>query len=149
MRKNLFLKMSICTIVIIAFYSCDFVTWIMGTESNIMWITNNSDISIGYYVADGSLYGNCYPDSLPQTDSLVVRKMEPGTRKVLLYNPCSTWNKFFKWLPHDTLSVYIFDSDSLECYPWNEIRDKYIVLKQYDLSLDDLKMVDFDIVYSK
>lgn len=147
MRNKQFLKLTISAIIIIAFCSCDFVTWIMGTESDIIFITNNSKINIGYYVADGSLYGNFYPDSLPLTDSLVIRKMEPGTRKILLYNPCSTWKKYFEWLPYDTLSVYIFNSDSLECYPWNEIRDKYIIEKRYDLSLDDLKRMDFEIVY--
>ena len=149
MRNKVFFKLTICATVIIAFYSCDFVNWMLGTEAGIAYITNKSDFCIGYYVADGCLYGNFYPDSLPLTDNNVVRKMEPGKRKILLYNPCSTWKNFFEWLPNDTLSVYIFHSDSLEYYSWDEIRDKYMILKRYDISLDDWKRMDYEIVYSK
>ena len=149
MRKKALFKLTICATIILSLYSCDFVNWILGTEPNLMFITNKSDFNIGYYVADGSLYGNFYPDSLPQTDNNVAPWLEPGKRVILLYNPCSTWKRFFEWLPNDTLSVYIFHSDSLEYYPWDEIRDKYMILKRYDLSLDDVRRMDYEIVYSQ
>ena len=50
-------------------------------------------------------------------------------------------------LPKDTLSVFIFHTDTLTEYTWNEVRDKYMILKRYDLSLDDLRRLNFKITY--
>ena len=46
------------------------------------------------------------------------------------------------------LSVFIiFHSDTMEKYTWEEVRDGYEILKRYDLSLDDIKRLDYTIVY--
>ena len=59
----------------------------------------------------------------------------------------STWEKYFNLLPRDTLSIYIFHTDTLNKYPWNIVKEKYMVLKRYDLSLSDLKQLDFKVSY--
>jgi len=59
----------------------------------------------------------------------------------------------FKWedvvseLPSDTLSIYIFDSDTVDIVPWPTVKSKYLVLKRYDLSLEDLKGMNWIITY--
>ena len=57
------------------------------------------------------------------------------------------WSKFFRELPHDTLSVFIFHTDTLKNNSWEEVRDHYKILKRYDLSLSDLEKMHFKIVY--
>jgi hypothetical protein len=47
----------------------------------------------------------------------------------------------------DTLSVFIFDAQVLENTPWDTVKAKYIILKRYDLSLDDLNKLNWTITY--
>jgi hypothetical protein len=44
----------------------------------------------------------------------------------------------FKYVKSDTLSFFIFSSDTLNKYPWDSIRSNYMILQRYDLSLTDL-----------
>jgi hypothetical protein len=52
---------------------------------------------------------------------------------------------FFKSI--DTLSVFVFDAQVLENTPWDTVKAKYLVLKRYDLSLDDLIKLNWIIIY--
>ena len=52
---------------------------------------------------------------------------------------------FFKYI--DTLSVFIFDAQVLENTPWDSVQARYIVLRRYDLSLDDLNKMNWIITY--
>ncbi len=108
-------------------------------------LVNNSEHSIGYYFADGGKYGTFYPDSLPETNEWVIYDITKVNRPGLESH--MAWEKFFNTLPHDTLSVFIFHTDTLNKYDWNVIRDKYMILKRYDLSLEDLKQCNFTIAY--
>jgi hypothetical protein len=47
----------------------------------------------------------------------------------------------------DTLSIYVFDTDTLNTYDWVKVKVGYKVLKRYDLSLDDLKQMNWTITY--
>jgi len=49
---------------------------------------------------------------------------------------------FEEHLPADTLSIYIFHADTIANQSWDRIRDEYMVLKRYDLSLEDIKSLD-------
>lgn len=53
---------------------------------------------------------------------------------------------FFKY-NIDTLSVFVFDAQVLENTPWDTVKAKYMVLKRYDLSLDDLNKSKWIITY--
>jgi len=39
----------------------------------------------------------------------------------------------------DSLSIYVFDADTINKYSWEKIRADNIVRKRYDFSIDDLK----------
>lgn len=148
MKKKRISKLMICVTMLVALSSCDFTIWILGVEPDYLYIKNDAGFNIGYYAAVGGLYGNFYPDSLPTTDSLVIKKMEPDTKKILLHKQ-STWKRYFKNLPYQKLSVFIFNSDTLEAYSWDEVRDEYKILKRYDLSLDDIRNLDYIITFSQ
>ena len=55
--------------------------------------------------------------------------------------------EIFKYLPKDTLSVYFFHPDTLAKYPWETIRKEYNILKRYDLSIEDMQLLDYEIAY--
>lgn len=50
-------------------------------------------------------------------------------------------------LPSDTLSLYIFHEDTVAAYEWEIIRDKYKILRRFDLSLEDIKRLNNEIYY--
>jgi hypothetical protein len=59
-----------------------------------------------------------------------------------------SWERIFKNdLPSDTLVVFIFDGDVIEKVPWDTIKKKYMILKRYDLSYDDLVRLNWTINY--
>ena len=47
----------------------------------------------------------------------------------------------------DTLSVFIFDAQVLESTPWDTVKARHLVLRRYDLSLDDLNKLNWIIIY--
>jgi hypothetical protein len=108
-------------------------------------LINRSGHNIGYYFATGGKYGTCYPDSLPKTNDYIVNDISKVLRPG--YESHLSWESFFQELPKDTLSVFIFHTDTLNKYPWEEVRNGYMILKRYDLSLDDLKRSNFTITY--
>ncbi|MDD3161853.1 MAG: hypothetical protein PHX49_08010 [Bacteroidales bacterium] len=108
-------------------------------------LENQAEYSIGYYFATGGKFGTFYPDSLPETNDEITYDIsevnKPG------YMGHLKWSKLFRELPHDTLSVFIFHTDTLKNNSWEEVRDHYKILKRYDLSLQDLEKMHFKIVY--
>jgi hypothetical protein len=48
---------------------------------------------------------------------------------------------------YEKVTVFIFDSRVLESTPWETVKANYLVLRRYDLSLDDLKRMNWTITY--
>ena len=105
-------------------------------KSYIIDLINNSGHEIGYYFAMGGQYGVYYPDLLPITNNYIVYDMNKEIASG--HESHLEWEKVFSAFPKDTMSVFIFHTDTLNKYTWEEVRDKYMILKRYDLSLDDL-----------
>lgn len=110
-------------------------------------LINNFSHSIGFYFATGGQYGILYPDTtLPVSNKYVIYKLKSGD--TYEYDSGISWDKIFKdQLPSDTLSIYIFHTDTLTTYDWSIIRNQHKILKRYDLSLSDLKNRNFIINY--
>ncbi len=106
---------------------------------------NNTEHSIAYYFALGGKYGTFYPDKLPDTTAYLFRGIKSADSTSIFIR--RTWEDFFKDFPSDTLSIYIFHTDTLNKYSWKEICEDYLVLKRYDLSLYDLKKLNFKVPY--
>jgi len=47
----------------------------------------------------------------------------------------------------DTVYVYVFDAAVVDNTPWEIVAEDYLVLKRYDLSLEDLQRLDWQITY--
>ena len=108
-------------------------------------LVNQAEYSIGYYFATGGKFGTFYPDSLPETNEYITYDI--SNVKIPGYMSQIKMSKFIQTLPHDTLSVFIFHTDTLKNNSWEEVRDHYKILKRYDLSQDDLEKMHWKIVY--
>ena len=47
----------------------------------------------------------------------------------------------------EKVMVFVFDAQVLETTPWDTVKAKYLVLKRYDLSLQDLESMNWTITY--
>ncbi|GHT77113.1 hypothetical protein FACS189413_19790 [Bacteroidia bacterium] len=86
-----------------------------------------------------------YPDmALPDSihDGNIIKVTCTGQTK---NGACHVWSRELKWtewaesLPLDTFSLFLFDTDTLACYSWSEIKTEYKILQRYDLSSGDIK----------
>lgn len=48
---------------------------------------------------------------------------------------------------YGTVFVYVFDADIVENTSWGIVARDYLVLKRYDLTLEDLQRLDWKITY--
>ena len=108
-------------------------------------VRNNSQHNIGLYFALGGVKGIYYPDTIPPISNDGVRN--PITFNRYSFHSSTTWEHNYSKLPQDTMSVFVFHSDTLATYSWEEVREEYKVLIRYDLSLDDLERLDFELSY--
>lgn len=107
---------------------------------------NNSSKSL-YIHASGS-----YPD----TTSFEVEFPNPALNKeiykVAAYskNTSALWYRScleFTFKSNDTLMIFVFDANVLETIPWDTIKSKHLVLKRYNLSLEDLEQMNWKLIY--
>jgi len=111
-----------------------------------IYLINNAEHSIGFYFALGGRYGTRYPDTLlPKTNQYIVREVKPG--RTFFFYSGTRWEDIFSKKPEGIMSAFIFHTDTLNRYTWEEVRDGYMILKRYDLSLDDLQRLNFHIYY--
>lgn len=103
-------------------------------------ISNNSDKTI--FFCDSYSYPDTSFDYNPFYSPETFR-INPGeTRSDRIRN---TWEGKFELM--DTLMIFIFDEETLKTVPWDTIQKKYMILKRYDLSLEDLQEMDWKITY--
>jgi hypothetical protein len=103
-------------------------------------IQNNSKYTIRVHAATSANKG-VYPDT-----TLYTIESNDMTRKIIPFSEHfsefgASPEEIFSYLPKDTLSVYIFCQDTLDSYSWEEIQYGYKILRRYDLSIEDIKML--------
>ena len=134
-------------IIILFFTSLCKCEYLVTDKKYSVTLMNNAEYSIGCYFTLGGYYGTYYPDTLlPSSNSIyIIKEIKSGNR----YHADSSfkWEEIYSRLPKDTMSVFVFHSDTLKKHIWEEVRDRYMILKRYDLSFDDLKDLKFEITY--
>ena len=103
------------------------------------WIENKSDDLI-YFLVSYSYPDTIIPDSYDKIKGVSVGSKTP-------YDSDDPWEEVFDELPSDTLSIFIFNRDTLKTYNWQEIREGYKILKRFDISYDDLKQNKWIVTY--
>jgi len=106
---------------------------------NSMAFINNSNKTV--YV-DFS-YG--YPDTLINFNLSYEAKPYCKVNSNSTGNPLEVRYAYETMLEDDTLMVYVFDAAVVESTPWDTIKAIYMVLKRYDLSLQDLEEMNWTV----
>lgn len=142
MKKNILIILFFAFLII--FFGCE--CFVERVYSIIL--TNNADHSIEAYniqmVDKDTKKFPVYPDTLIM-ESESYRRI--SSLSYITFDSWSTWEETIKKLPKDTLSIFIFHTDTLNKYSWEEVRDGYKILKRYDLSLEDIKSLNYKIPY--
>ena len=139
------MKKLLLIIVCVVLISCKFEG--IGERKYTITVSNNSNHYIGLHFALGGLYdGGLYPDTLlPHSDEYVCKDIKVSGK--YYYYSSAKWEEIYSNLPCDTMSVFIFHTDTLNKYGWQEVRDGYKILRRYDLSLKDIKKMKWTIPY--
>ena len=75
-----------------------------------------------------------------------VNGSEQGNRRAISSSVC--FENFFNREGYSgTVYVYVFDAETIENTPWEVVARDYLVLKRYDLTLEDLQRLDWKITY--
>ena len=112
------------------------------------------DYSSGIYIKNESndtIYHYCnlisYPDTVVKTfdicDLLVLEGYDetaPGAKSYALFETD------FK-LYNDTIMIYIYNKETLKTHTLQEIYENYLIAARYDLSFDDVRILNYRIPY--
>ncbi len=129
--------------ITVFFTSCD---WFVMDRYYSICFNNNSKNSIAVY------FTRPFPEPDPFYPDTSLTDNKPNLKEIPI-NEKRYWKISFEYkylfdaIPSDTISVFILHADTINKYPWEEIRDGYKVLKRYDLSLEDLERMDYTITY--
>lgn len=109
-----------------------------------MSFSNKSSSTVSYfYVKPGG--GKLYPDTLlPDTKPLVINVPSKEDRPTYLN---AKYEDVFNAIPSDTMSIFVFDHSIYQNTNWTTIKEQYKVLRRYDVSLQDLKKLNFQVAY--
>jgi len=133
--KNFVIIISICLAYFTACCSCKHE----NCHKKII-IINNSNKSI-YYHPNSSNSDTLILDYNPT--SIDGFKIEKLSSKNDYYNSCIE-GRFYD---SKTIRYIFYDAQILETTPWDTVRAKYLILKRYDLSLEDLQRMNWTITY--
>jgi hypothetical protein len=108
-------------------------------------LLNNSSEQIVFYdeyrlPTDTSIATIAYPQTQENTADVVLG---PNTA----YEIPGPFRSLFRQLPEKVLMVYLFSRDSIEQLSWQEIVDRDIVLRRFDLTEQKLDSLNWQIEY--
>ncbi|MGG7035114.1 MAG: hypothetical protein ACI7YS_07970 [Flavobacterium sp.] len=109
-------------------------------------VTNNSSAEIRVLLADEHA-AKQYPDTTLPASKPALQKAPVG--KSCYFDYRTPMEENIKKLPADTLSVYFIDNAIYENEPWDSVRIHYKILKRLDLSIEDLRNMNWTIIYDE
>lgn len=130
-------KILFCLIVTMALTSCEHYI-----QEYVILLKNDSNYKINSYAA--TTQESAYPDTLI-IENKFAWATTPGNS--ISFAVSKPWEEVLEKLPKDTLSIFIFDSDTLENNSWDTIKGEYKILKRYDLSIENIQLLNYDIPY--
>ena len=159
--------MKSCLYILFAFIfssCCSGFALCMDTEPvpDYIYIKNASNDSVFVYMAlgIGPEYPTLYPDTtLPPY--LIIKNARIGKERKDLFitdylpvlPPNTTgevwptdYEKIAEWEP-DTMSIFIISKNAVDKYGWEDVRENYRILERYDLSTDEVILMNYTIPY--
>ena len=112
---------------------------------------------------DTDCHYNIYVNN--RSDRAIYFDFSPLYPDTLFYDNPTSSGDMFKLNPHQTsndghkscvegyfyrvpkIIYFIYDAQLLETTPWDSVAKKYMILKRYELSLEDLKRTNWTISY--
>jgi hypothetical protein len=106
-------------------------------------VVNNSETAIycttgDYYVDSSYVFTNYNP-----TNNVRHHKIEPHDTLRRFFSV--DWKNLYG--ENDTIAFYFFDADVMENTPWETVKKEYLVLYRYDLTLENLRTLNWVIPY--
>jgi hypothetical protein len=106
-----------------------------------LFIVNNSKNAIYFQLSP--LYSDTLIlDSNPSSGGNEF-KVEGASHKSDTYNGCVEGKFYYE----DKIRYIIYDARTLETTPWDTVVKNYLILKRYDLTLQDLDSLNWTITY--
>jgi hypothetical protein len=102
-------------------------------------LKNNSNKNLyftySYAYPDTSVDNSIYlPTGSTRTPSVVVA---PGERSNIIASKVSL-DEFYAHIPSGKLQVLVYDANVAKTTPWDTVMAKYLVLKRYEITADDV-----------
>ncbi len=112
-----------------------------------LYFQNSANHSIKAFLNLDGNFEAIYPDTMISSSPSGIVEVTFHAKEAIA-GGSGTWRDYFEVsVPIDTLSLFVFHTDTLSKYSWTEIQDNYNILKRYDLSLRDLERLDFTVTY--
>lgn len=107
-------------------------------------IENNSSIDILVYYDF-----NRYPDTSITEQNPFLNDTQYELALVSSNETKIEENEFVKILNSSdrSMMLFIFSRDTIDQVPWPRIRDEYLILRRYDLTLEDLEAMNWTVEY--
>lgn len=118
-----------------------------GEKKYVVWLENKSGVRLYNTVGTpGQGTAGIYPDTSLPLSKPIFSEVLPQSTGYIIYGSQKI-EKIFELLSKDTLSVYVFNADTVDRYDWNTVRTQNRMLRRYDLSLQDLKIRNWLVTY--
>lgn len=117
---------------------------VLGEMFHAITVYNNTSDTVYPYLASVNASIQ-YPDTALPVDKPALSRVLPNN--TFNFYSREEWEKVIDKLQADTLSIFILDDEVYRDSSWQVVRDKYLVLKRYDLSVSDLKAMDWRVHY--
>ncbi len=133
----------------IVFYSS-----ILLISTALNCIKNTDDCHKEYTVVNNSDHDIYYKVSLRYPDTTLIYDLnptvDPTLYRIYKFNNKAQFDRdcYEGWFfAVDTIMCFIFDAQTIERTPWDTIMTNYLILKRYDLSINDMQNTNWTITY--
>jgi len=111
------------------------------TETRYIKVTNKSKKEIYSFFMRKQMSLQAYHDESPE----FINAEKGGFSLLYLIKP--KWEKYIEQASDKKLKIFLIEKDSVDKYGWEKIFEKDIYNKQYNLTIDDLDKMDWQIEY--
>lgn len=117
---------------------------VFGEKFYNLSIKNNSDKLI-YCILYDEQSELQYPDTSLSSNEPHLIDIDIG-EKYIFYS-YDNWDEVLQKLPSDTISIFFISDSIFKNVEWEVLSNQYLILNRYDLSINDLERIGFNVVY--
>ena len=104
-----------------------------------IYIRNNSNIKVSDLIVN-TYPDTTIPDEYDKTGIILVGE-------TIMHNSKRPWKDVINDLPADTISIILFNPDTIAHYGWETIRNQHKVLKRWDVDAAYLEARNWTLTY--